>query len=267
MISEPDYELLAQFKRDRTRQVWSFGVALPIALLLWALLTHQLLWHLTAGARQQTPEQMIVMNTSQFQIIQKHPTYSIARQKAAPPPTQPHPRHERQPQPVRQEQPHPQTRPRELARITPHAPSLAEQLAQQQAAFAHEAQQISHSNAISVATADPRAHDAVTTPFRASFAGTQILSGKGDGYLVPLQRWRDHGENCYYGRYDWSYPTGGDEEATIPWAFCYPPREDPIAHGEHEFPFPLPLPGYRLPAGTELQPIEKDVYDDWLAHQ
>jgi hypothetical protein len=32
-------------------------------------------------------------------------------------------------------------------------------------------------------------------------------------------------------------------------------------------PFPLPLAGYRLPPGTDLPPIEKDVYARWISEQ
>ena len=31
----------------------------------------------------------------------------------------------------------------------------------------------------------------------------------------------------------------------------------------HPIPFPLPLPGYKLPPDTQLPPIEKSVYQQW----
>jgi hypothetical protein len=165
----------------------------------------------------------------------------------------------------------------EIARENPQAPpqpqrvhreaTLAETLAQQEKAFAHESQTMhANNNPYSIATIDPNQRVASEHPFHMDISGSHI-SSHGEGYLDPLQRWKDHGFDCYYGHYTWYYPEGGTEEANIPWAFCYAPLRDPILAGLHQFPFPLPLPGYRLPPGTSLEPIEKETYEAWLSQQ
>jgi hypothetical protein len=280
MISEPDYENLRTLQHDRTAQVWSLAVSVFLNLLVWMLVSWHGFMHMVGAKDAQKPEQMIVMNSSQLEIRQPQPQYALPERHAATAQSKEQPlkkpEHAAEKQPV----PKPEAQPTELAQIRPNAPpqprsaprqraaSLAEELAQQEVAFQQEARQLNANRSpISVATADPNARDTENTPFHAAFAGTRILQGKGDGFLVPLRHWRSEGLNCYYGRYYWTYPTGGEEIAVIPWPFCYDPADDPIAHGVREFPFPLPLSGYRLPAGTPLQPIEKDVYEDWLAHQ
>jgi hypothetical protein len=248
---------------------------------VWILISWHGLMNLAGVDQQQKPEKIVEFNSSEIQI--RPPTRTaVPIQHKAPPPTAPKP----QPQRAQQQAvvPRPRTQPTEIARIVPNATpqprsaertkaaALAEQLAQQEVAFAREAAQLNNSHSpTDVATADPRLHDQQNNDFHSAFAGSRELQGKGDGFLEPLQRWRGSGatagQNCYYGRYYWTYPTGGQEVANIPWAFCYFPASDPIAHGIREFPFPDPLPGYRLPAGTPMQPIEKDVYEYWLAHQ
>ena len=47
------------------------------------------------------------------------------------------------------------------------------------------------------------------------------------------------------------------ESGDIEWPFCYDPGSDPFKESPHQIPFPLPLPGYRLPADAQLPPIEK----------
>jgi hypothetical protein len=279
MISEPDYENLRSYKHDRTAQVWSLVVSVAVNLLVWILITWHVLLHLTGAGEQQKPEQIVEFNSSQIQIRPPEPR-AVPREQKAPPPTAPKP----QPQRALKQSvvPRPKTEPTELARITPNAPpqphaaparsksaALAEQLAQQEVAFAREAQQLNNSHSpVEVATADPNMHDQVNNSFRADFAGTRVLEGKGEGWMMPVKRWSDSGENCYYGRYTWIYPTGGSETDVVPWAFCFTPQEDPFTHGIHQFPFPLPHdPGVRVAAGAQLQPIEKMVYEDWLEHQ
>lgn len=87
----------------------------------------------------------------------------------------------------------------------------------------------------------------------------------GNGIITPTQHWHDNGRNCYYGRYEFTYPDGSEEDGDIVWPFCYDPAVDPFRLPPHEIPFPLPLPGYRLPPNTQLPPIEKSVYQQWIA--
>jgi hypothetical protein len=116
-------------------------------------------------------------------------------------------------------------------------------------------------------TTDPAQSESTSKESSMSFSGDRELKGKGEGYMRPLKSWVDNGLQCYYGQYYWRYPTGTTEVGNIPWPFCFEPANDPIARHVRQFPFPLPMRGYQLPAGTYLYPIEKAVYDVWLAHQ
>ncbi len=165
--------------------------------------------------------------------------------------------------------PTPQASPRPTAaRVDRQATTLSETLARQQAAFQRETQAINANRVpLSNATIDPNNSPRSQQTYKMDFSGLPHETGPGYGYLTPVQSWTDRGLDCYYGHYDWEYPSGGTESANIPWAFCYTPREDPIPRGLRQFPFPLPLPGYRLPAGTQLEPVEKHVYQLWLSTQ
>jgi outer membrane biosynthesis protein TonB len=277
MITEQD----DQRQNDRAVMAWSLVVSLAINLAILALS----LWLSGLNVllpKEQEPE--LAVSTS---IIRLEKTVPEAHQNFTPPKPQPQeprqpqqPKQQTQPQP-RHEDRQPRAQPTEIARIVDHAPpqpkpaktaahqaTLAEQLAQQQAMFNREAQQLREERQpLSAATIDPNQRPAASRSYSMNISGLQHANGPGEGYLTPLQRWIDGGQHCYYGRYDWVYPDGSTEEANIPWAFCFPPNADPIARGIHQFPFPLPLPGYRLPPGTELQPIERSVYSSWLSMQ
>ncbi len=278
MISEADFENLRTYIRDRNIMMWSLVVSVPLTLLLWMLLTWRLLMHLAGVGAHKTPEVFMVSSSSLRIEHRQQPLPEQPHQQPQPPAhTQPRPAAAPKRAPV----PVPRSQPTELARNVPKAPpqppssnrrthqaTLAERLAQQEVAFSREAQQINADHApLSIATANPAIHDAAEQQYHMNFSGDRELQGRGEGYLDALRRWTDGGMHCYYGRYYWTYPTGGMEVADIPWAFCFPPNADPIARGVHEFPFPLPLTGYRVPPGTQLQPIEAEVYKYWLSTQ
>ncbi|HTU71502.1 MAG TPA: hypothetical protein VMF11_14460 [Candidatus Baltobacteraceae bacterium] len=277
MISETDDQ--RQASDDRATVVWSLLVSGFINLMVWMLAAWgvALRLHAMMAAPEHHPQETFMVASSSIHIApHSHPVPQTqpvpVRQQRAQPPPKALPRRV-----VKQ----PEAQPTEIARIEPTAPpqprsapkkvrqgTLAEQLAQQEVAFQHEAQQLNAQQApLSIATIDPNQRAAATRSYHMNFSGTTELQGHGEGFLIPLRAWGENGMHCYYGQYHWLYPTGGTEVANIPWAFCFPPNDDPIARGIREFPFPLPLPGYRVPAGTYLYPIEKEVYDFWLAHQ
>lgn len=276
MITETEDK--QQAADDRTTLVWSLLVSGFFNLMAWMLVMWGVYLRIHVPVRQ--PESTLMVVSSSIRI--EHKNRPVPRMQ--PNPVQQQAVHQRQPQPQHEKQhksqSKPQAQPTELARLVPTAPpqprsapkrqegTLAEQLAQQQAAFAREAQQLNAQHApISIATIDPSQRESATKSYHMNFSGSPLLEGKGEGYLTPLQRWSENGQHCYYGRYTWIYPSGGTEIADIPWPFCFPPTDDPIARGLRQFPFPLPLPGYRLPANTYLYPIEKDVYQQWLSSQ
>ena len=178
--------------------------------------------------------------------------------------------------------PQPKRTTTEIARIVPSAPpqpkSRTEEtesgltcraVAQQQVAFQREAQQLNSQHApLSVATIDPAQRESANKQYRMNFSGNQELAGKGEGFLIPLQALdRRQRQPLLLRAATLALSDRRQEVANIPWPFCFSPGNDPIARGIRQFPFPLPPSGYQLPAGTYLYPIEKDVYQSWLAHQ
>ncbi|HKU82167.1 MAG TPA: hypothetical protein VJP76_08365 [Candidatus Tumulicola sp.] len=196
-------------------------------------------------------------------------THAVPRRTAAihPPVRPPAPRAAR---------PQPLARPRhEIARTVPSAApqpsaapeppkpasSLAEQLAQQQRAFAQEIARLrAQNNPLSIA-AKPRASPA-------AFHRTYFdVSGRPDERAVqvelfPIRHWYSASAICYYARYVAQFVHGGNEEGIIPWPICYPAGADRIANPPyvHDVPIPVPPAGYVLPPGTYLTPLLARIY-------
>jgi len=181
---------------------------------------------------------------------------------AAPARPQPHP------VPVPQAPPH-----HELAKVSPTAPpqppaaprtALQQRLASDQSRFGKEVASLNKGDDVHISpTIAPGGAGADTKSYAFQPPGGAEGSRFGNGVITPTRHWVDKGDNCYYGRYELEYSDGASEDGDIPWPFCYPPADDPFLRPPHPIPFPLPLPGYVLPAGTALTPIEKDVYQQW----
>jgi hypothetical protein len=181
---------------------------------------------------------------------------------AAPARPQPHP------VPVPQAPPH-----HELAKVSPTAPpqppaaprtALQQRLASDQSRFGKEVASLNKGDDVHISpTIAPGGAGADTKSYAFQPPGGGEGSRFGNGVITPTRHWVDKGDNCYYGRYELEYSDGASEDGDIPWPFCYPPADDPFLRPPHPIPFPLPLPGYVLPAGTALTPIEKDVYQQW----
>ncbi len=279
MITETDD--LQERNADRATWLWAMLVSGFVNILVYMVIAGVISQRMQAiQAAQVRPEETFMVASSSVHIAQhSHP----APQQREPSPLDAQKSQQERPKRAqRKAEPKPQAQPTEIARIVASAPpqpksaprkqnqgSLAEELAQQQVAFQHEAQQLNSQHApLSVATIDPSQRESATKTYHMNFSGNRELEGKGEGYLIPLQRWiGDNGSHCYYGQYTWLYPTGGTEVDSIPWPFCFSPNNDPIAHGIRQFPFPLPPAGYKLPPGRYLYPIERDVYEAWLARQ
>jgi hypothetical protein len=154
---------------------------------------------------------------------------------------------------------------------TPAAPRheagrLAQQIARDQALYAKEVAALNaRDRAQALPTIDPRSREASVKAYHMTFAPG--AGDRGSGIITPTRSWRDRGLDCYYASYEFTYPDGAQEEAAIVWPFCYDPASDPFHQPPHLMPFPLPMPGYVLPAGTQLPPIEKSVYQHWVAGQ
>ena len=267
MISENDE---IQRERDRANLAWAILLALPLTFLQWMflawLLAHnpsQLKALLHAG---QPPE--LVTSTSIIHMDKRPipvPNQNITRPQV---PVIPRPPEQPQKSQRSEQQASPKAEPTELAREVPNAPpqtqpakarqqaSLSEVLAQQEAAFAREAQQMNANRApLSVATIDPNNSPRSDQTYHMDFSGLPHANSHGEGIITSTRAWRDHGYDCYYGHYTYQYPDGSTEEGNIPWPFCFAPSVDPLLRPGSRFPMPFPVAGYRLPPGTPLRSL------------
>ena len=271
MISEPDEQ---QWNEPRALTL-SFLASLAVNILAWALVIWLYGVRFTLPIHEPSERDFLVTSSS---VRIEHRTVPQPHSEVAQPrPQQPQP--EREAVRPRAEQPRPQARPTEIARIVERATpqptlqkrsqttNLQSELQEQQQQFEREAQQLNAARApLSIATVEPGRAPSADHPYKVDLPGMESQK-TGNGVLDPIRSWRDGGLDCYYGRYTWVYAGGGTESAIIPWPFCYRPERDPIVAGVRRIPFPLPMAGYRLPPGTVLDPIEKEIYEQWLASQ
>ncbi len=283
MITERDDQ--QEHDDDRATLVWSLLVSGFANLMLWVLLAWVIAFRTNELVVLQNQPEVFTVTSSSLNIAKRtQPVPAQPNQQAVAQPQQQR-QPQRQPEPEhapQQATPKPQAQPTELAHITPNgtpqprsAPkkqsqgTLAEQLAQQEVAFQHEAQQINAQHSvISVATVDPSQTPAAQKPFQLDISGLPGEPQRGEGIIFPNPMARVHGYDCYNGaRYTLRYDSGQLEEGDIPWPFCFTPRQDPFLQRYRRFDMPLPVAGYRLPSGVELQPAAKDVYTAWLSQQ
>ncbi|MBV8154642.1 MAG: hypothetical protein JOY98_09490 [Candidatus Eremiobacteraeota bacterium] len=132
--------------------------------------------------------------------------------------------------------------------------------------FAREVAALNASdNPHAIATIDPASAGSTMKTYHFAVPASMRGEEHGNGLITPTRSWRDHGLDCYYGRYEFTYPDGAEESGAIAWPFCYQPDLDPFKEPPHPMPFPPPPVGYVLPPDTDLPPIEKDFYDHWAA--
>jgi hypothetical protein len=264
MITEPEDP--QERSNDRATLAWSLLVSTFLNLMGCMLIA----WTVASRTHAMTvaenpPQETFIVSSSSMRIVQ--PSRPVQQQPVRQAPTQ-------------QRRPEPRAEPTEIARITPNAPpqprsaprrmrqaTLAETLAQQQVAFEHEAQQLNQQHGpIAIATIDPSQRAPSMQTYHITFGGDADVHDRGQGFYHTLKAWIDpaDGQHCYYIQYQWDYPTGGTEVADVPWPFCYPPTADLIGRGFRSIPMQLPPDGYKLPAGTDLYPIEKEAYEAWL---
>ena len=157
---------------------------------------------------------------------------------------------------------------RAAAAATPH-PSIPSKIERDEAGFAQEVAQLNAQNDIltrfqrSIPARGSRRARVTRFDVPSSLRGDE----HGNGIITPTRSWRDNGHDCYYGRYEYTYPDGAKENGDIVWPFCFDPGSDPFKEPPHPIPFPLPLLGFKLPPDTQLPPIEKPVYDQWAAER
>lgn len=147
----------------------------------------------------------------------------------------------------------------------PRAAALSP-LQRDRTAFANEVAQLNRGNdPHAIPTIDPASAQAATKSYGFSAGRSNGNQQYGNGIITPTRSWQQDGLDCYYARYEYTYPNGASEEGTIVWPVCYNPGSDPFHQPPHPMAFPLPLAGYTLPPGTELPPLEKQAYEQWAA--
>jgi hypothetical protein len=204
---------------------------------------------------------------------------TIATIRRPPPPTpKPTPPHKHITHPVHARQSAPAAAPyhelaKQIANAPPqpppprHRPTLQTRIERDANGYANEVAQLNkQDDPHSIPTIDPSSRGSSTKSYSFDVASLNSGDEHGNGIITPTQSWHAQGEDCYYGRYEFTYPDGAMETGNIVWPFCYDPGSDPFKLPPHPMPFPLPLPGFKLPADTQLPPIEKQVYDEWAGN-
>jgi hypothetical protein len=234
----------------------------------------RLLWFLLVSAAIHAAVLGVLFNMLAHAIIPRGTPEQISQitVSSVQRPQRQQPRPQRTPQPVRAQQPvERRSAPRPFhSRIRP--PRLHERetdnLARDRATFAKEVAQLDKADdPHAIPTTDPATQESLTKSYAFHVPASLRGDEHGNGIITPTQSWHDAGRDCYYGRYEYTYPDGAEESGNIAWPFCYQPDDDPFKLPPHPMPFPPPLPGYVLPAGTALPPLEKDFYDRWIASQ
>jgi hypothetical protein len=257
--------------RDRRRRVlaWSvfISIVLNVAILSTILHYAPILWGTKRGAVE-------TVRATQFLSLEKKPVATPA------PPTvqQPVPKAAVVPKVVVQLPPAAAPPHHELSRDDQNAPpqppaptrptTLQSRIDADSRGFSNTVARLNAQNgAHAIPTIDPATQGgpSKTYGFRAP-AGMGGASA-GNGIITPSESWHDRGEDCYYARYEYTYPDGAQESGNIVWPVCFNPGADPFKEGRHEMPFPQPIAGFRLPAGTDLPPIEKRIYAEWISEQ
>jgi hypothetical protein len=249
-------------KLDRRRRAlfWSTIASAAIHLIVLTLLFYAVVRLLIPRGSRETVSQ----------------TRTVTITKAAvptPASTPAAPRHVRV---VRQHQSAPATIPRheivrETAAPAPPAPHVhhvvvPSKLERDEAGFAREVAQLNEqNNPHAIPTIDPAARESSSKTYAFQIPASAHGDEHGNGFIFPTRSWHDNGRDCYYGRYEFTYPDGANESGDIVWPFCFDPSADPFKEPPHPIPFPLPLVGFRLSSDAELPPIEKQVYDEWAA--
>jgi hypothetical protein len=162
----------------------------------------------------------------------------------------------------------------ELARIVttaaspqpPQHPTVPSNIERDTAGYAKEVAKL---NALddphALPTIDPASQGSTMKSYAFNIPSSLRGSEEGNGIITPTQSWHDAGRDCYYGRYEFTYPDGAMESGNIVWPFCFDPASDPFKQPPHPIPFPLPVAGWKLTSDDPMPPIEKSVYQQWAS--
>ncbi len=147
-----------------------------------------------------------------------------------------------------------------------HRQVVPSRIERDEAGFAREVAQLNEQDDPHVIpTIDPSSREAPTKSYSFDIPSSMAGQQEGNGIITPVQAWHEDGHDCYYGRYEYTYPDGATESGDIVWPLCFDPGTDPFKQPPHPIPFPLPPVGFKLPPNTALPPIEKSIYQEWAA--
>jgi hypothetical protein len=249
--------------RSRIRLSWATLASALLHLLFLTLIFYAArLIFTNAGAKEKMSQTTVITIEQRRPIVtlptpQPHRVVKQIQHPVAAPPAAITPRHEiaRQVAKAASQPPPPH-----------HHPTVASQVALDEAGYAKEVATLNKGDdPHAIPTIDPSTRGSSMKSYAFNPGQSNDGSDHGNGIITPTQSWHDHGMDCYYGRYEYTYPDGAEEDGNIAWPFCYPPDSDPFKGPPHLMPFPDPLPGYSLPPGTELPPLEKQFYQQWAA--
>lgn len=147
----------------------------------------------------------------------------------------------------------------------PH-PAGVSSIERDRTAFAQEVAQLNQGNSPhAIPTIDPASAESASKSYAFDAGRYSNGDSHGNGLITPVRGWHERGLDCYYARYEYTYPSGASEEGSIPWPVCFDPASDPFHEPPHPMPFPLPEAGYTLPPGTVMPPLERQAYQEWLS--
>jgi hypothetical protein len=246
-----------KLNRRRRALFWSTIASAALHLIFLTLIFYEIARLFVPRGEREVVSQTEIVTVHKAAVPTPVPTRAPARHR-----------------PVRQHSSAPAITPRrEIAKETSapappqpshRSPPVPSRIERDEAGFAHEVAQLNEQNdPHAMPTIDPASRESYTKTYAFNVPSSLRGEEHGNGIITPTQSWHQAGYDCYYGRYEFTYPDGAMESGNIVWPFCYDPGSDPFKLPPHPIPFPLPLTGFKLPADAQLPPIEKSVYQQW----
>lgn len=245
-------------KLDRRRRAlfWSTIASAAFHFVLVALLSYAVARILVARGEKEVVSQTTIVTIKKTALPSPAPARPrrAVRQREAAPALTPH--HEIAKVTLSPAPPEPRRR----------SPSVPSKIERDEAGFAREVARLNAANdPHAIPTIDPSSRESETKSYSFDIPSSLRGDEHGNGIITPVQSWRQGERDCYYGRYEYTYPDGATESGSIVWPFCFDRGADPFREPPHPIPFPLPLLGFKLPPDAEMPPIEKQVYEEWAA--
>ena len=88
-----------------------------------------------------------------------------------------------------------------------------------------------------IPTIDPSARQSSSKSYALQIPESARGDEHGNGIITPTRAWSDSGRNCYYARYEFTYPSGSTENGDIVWPLCFDQTADPFKEPSRPIPF------------------------------